>query len=219
MKYIETFREGMHVSDVYLCKTKQIALTKNGKEYGSVTLQDKTGTIEAKIWDPNSMGIADFDAMDYVEVYGDILLGLVTLKLEKGGYAVYSFFALNAEVRVCRVTVHAREHAALVIAKSAHGSGGKPGEVAGVLSGGEMCGNEAASEIGGVEEISVLTRFCLKKLGFNQNCFEICVFKHSFGNAESEYVAKILDSEGQRIRGTVHSNAVNMKLFLHFTPP
>ena len=64
MKYIETFREGMHVSDVYLCKTKQIALTKNGKEYGSVTLQDKTGTIDAKIWDPNSAGIAEFDTMN-----------------------------------------------------------------------------------------------------------------------------------------------------------
>ena len=34
MRYIETFREGMHVSDVYLCKNKQIQLTKNGKEYG-----------------------------------------------------------------------------------------------------------------------------------------------------------------------------------------
>ena len=31
MRYIETFREGMHVSDVYLCKTKQIQLTKNWK--------------------------------------------------------------------------------------------------------------------------------------------------------------------------------------------
>lgn len=31
MRYIETFREGMHVSDVYLCKNKQIQLTKNGK--------------------------------------------------------------------------------------------------------------------------------------------------------------------------------------------
>ena len=40
MKYIETFREGAHISEVYLCKTKQIALTKNGKEYGSLTLQD-----------------------------------------------------------------------------------------------------------------------------------------------------------------------------------
>ena len=43
MRFIETFREGNHISDVYLCKTKQIALTKNGKEYGSLVLQDKTG--------------------------------------------------------------------------------------------------------------------------------------------------------------------------------
>lgn len=50
MRYIETFREGMHVSDVYLCKNKQIQLTKNGKEYGNLVLQDKTGTIDAKIW-------------------------------------------------------------------------------------------------------------------------------------------------------------------------
>ena len=50
MRFIETFREGNHISDVYLCKAKQIALTKNGKEYGSLVLQDKTGTVDAKIW-------------------------------------------------------------------------------------------------------------------------------------------------------------------------
>ena len=49
MKYISTLREGMHVSDVYLCKNKQIALTKAGKEYGSLILQDKTGTVDAGI--------------------------------------------------------------------------------------------------------------------------------------------------------------------------
>ena len=47
-------------------------MTKNGKPYETATLQDKTGTIEAKIWDPNNAGIADFEAMDYVEVYGDV---------------------------------------------------------------------------------------------------------------------------------------------------
>ena len=41
MRYIETFREGLHISDVYLCKNKQIALTKAGKEYGNLILQDK----------------------------------------------------------------------------------------------------------------------------------------------------------------------------------
>ena len=57
MKYIDTFREGMHIADVYLCKNKQIAMTKNGKEYGNLVLQDKTGTIDAKIWDLGSPGV------------------------------------------------------------------------------------------------------------------------------------------------------------------
>ena len=72
MRYIDQLREGMHVSDVYLCKTKQIALTKNGKEYGSLLLQDKTGTVDAKIWDLGSPGIGTFEAMDYVYLDGDV---------------------------------------------------------------------------------------------------------------------------------------------------
>lgn len=72
MRYIEMFREGMHVSDVYLCKTKQIALTKSGKEYGNLVLQDKSGTIDAKIWDLGSPGIGNFESMDYVYVDADV---------------------------------------------------------------------------------------------------------------------------------------------------
>lgn len=72
MKYIGQFYEGMHISDVYLCKKKQIALTKNGKEYGALTLQDKTGTVEAKIWDLGSPGIGNFETLDYVYVDGDV---------------------------------------------------------------------------------------------------------------------------------------------------
>ena len=65
MRYIDTFREGMHIADVYLCKNKQIALTKNGKEYGNLVMQDKTGTIDAKIWDLGSPGVGEFETMDY----------------------------------------------------------------------------------------------------------------------------------------------------------
>ncbi len=74
MRFIETFREGMRISDVYLCKTKQIALTKNGKEYGSLMLQDRTGTVDAKIWDLGSPGIGEFAALDYVWVDADVTL-------------------------------------------------------------------------------------------------------------------------------------------------
>ncbi|MBQ1423843.1 MAG: HD domain-containing protein [Lachnospiraceae bacterium] len=74
MKYIDTLQDGMHVSGVYLCKTKTIALTKNGKEYGNITLQDKTGQLEAKIWDLNSPAIREFEAMDYVQVEGNVTI-------------------------------------------------------------------------------------------------------------------------------------------------
>ena len=72
MKYIKDYREGDRVFDIYLCKHKQSAVTKNGKQYDNVILQDKTGVIDAKVWDPNSAGIDEFDALDYIEVYGEI---------------------------------------------------------------------------------------------------------------------------------------------------
>lgn len=73
MKYIETLREGERISEIYLCKYKQGALTKNGKPYDNVVLQDKSGTLDAKIWDPGSVGIEEFEAMDYVAITGDII--------------------------------------------------------------------------------------------------------------------------------------------------
>ena len=42
------------------------------KEYGSLNLQDKTGTVDAKIWELNSPGINEFSAMDYVFVDADV---------------------------------------------------------------------------------------------------------------------------------------------------
>lgn len=81
MKYIATLREGDRVSDIYLCKQRTSAVTKNGKPYDSLIIQDKTGTMDAKIWDPNSMGIEDCDALDYVEITGDVTNFAGTLQL------------------------------------------------------------------------------------------------------------------------------------------
>ena len=74
MKYIESFREGERVSGIYLCKFRQSALTKAGKSYENLIFQDKTGTIDSKIWDQNSGGIEDFDAMDYVDIVADVTM-------------------------------------------------------------------------------------------------------------------------------------------------
>lgn len=69
MNYIEEYREGNKFYGIYLCKTKQILKTKAGKTYYSLVLQDKTGVIDAKIWELNN-GIDDFNAMDFVMVDG-----------------------------------------------------------------------------------------------------------------------------------------------------
>ena len=72
MKLLKTLRDGDKVSDIYFCKQKNSLVTKAGKNYDSLILQDRSGTMDAKVWEPNSAGIDDFDAMDYVEIMGDV---------------------------------------------------------------------------------------------------------------------------------------------------
>lgn len=81
MKYLKDFKDGDRVHDVYLCKHKQAAVTKNGKNYLNVILQDKSGTMDAKVWDPNSAGIDEFDVMDYIEVGGDVSSFMSSLQI------------------------------------------------------------------------------------------------------------------------------------------
>ena len=61
MKYIESFREGEGINDIYLVRSKKSDVTKTGKPYEKLVLTDKTGSVDAMIWDPNSAGIDDFE--------------------------------------------------------------------------------------------------------------------------------------------------------------
>ncbi len=72
MKYLNEFAEGDRISGVFLCKKAATLTTKNGKEYMSLTLMDKTANTDAKIWEPNSDAIGDFDELDYIDVQGDV---------------------------------------------------------------------------------------------------------------------------------------------------
>lgn len=72
MKYINEFNESDNIVGTYLCKQKTYAQTKTGKEYINLVMADKTGSLNCKIWDPNSMGIGDFDVNDYVELHGKV---------------------------------------------------------------------------------------------------------------------------------------------------
>lgn len=68
MKYIRDLREGDYIkNEIYLCKSKRVLAGKSGKEYVSLVLQDKTGTVDAKIWDFNSE-IEQYEELDFVHI-------------------------------------------------------------------------------------------------------------------------------------------------------
>ena len=72
MKKINEMADGDQIRGIYLCRGKRTGQTKAGKPFFSVVLADKTGTINAKIWDTESAGIADFDEKDFVDVVGSV---------------------------------------------------------------------------------------------------------------------------------------------------
>ena len=71
MRYISELHEGDMVSEVFLCKTKTSGTSKFGKAYYSLSLQDKTGMIDGKVWELNN-AIGHFEAMDYIMVKGKV---------------------------------------------------------------------------------------------------------------------------------------------------
>lgn len=73
MQYICDLRDGDMISSIYLCKKKEVCKGKNGKTFYALTLQDKTGTVEAKIWDLNN-AISHFDAMNYIAIDAQVVM-------------------------------------------------------------------------------------------------------------------------------------------------
>lgn len=68
MRFLKELRENDFIkNEIYLCKSKQILTGKSGKSYGSLILQDKSGTIDAKIWDFSSE-IGQYETMDFVHI-------------------------------------------------------------------------------------------------------------------------------------------------------
>ena len=73
MKYINTIQVGDRIKSVYLVNSKIIATARNSKEFASVMLMDKTGSIDSKIWELGAPGICEFEVGDYVEAVGQVI--------------------------------------------------------------------------------------------------------------------------------------------------
>lgn len=67
MRYINELREGETIIEHYLCKSKQSLKSRAGKTYLSLKLQDKTGMVDAKVWDMTN-DIKAFDENDFIKI-------------------------------------------------------------------------------------------------------------------------------------------------------
>ncbi len=97
MTQISDMKPQDNIKGYYLCKFKQILKNKNGKDYCTIRLQDRTGAIDAKIWSFHSC-ILPFEVDDIVEVEGETLLYQENLQLNvtkiqkaEGGYDLKNF--------------------------------------------------------------------------------------------------------------------------------
>ncbi len=72
MTYIANLKAGESVKGYYLCKYRQLLKNKTGKSYCTLRLQDRTGTIDAKIWAMHA-GIETFGADTVVYIEGDVI--------------------------------------------------------------------------------------------------------------------------------------------------
>lgn len=69
MIYIEDFKEDDNIVGHYLCKQKQSLKSRGGKTYLALKLQDKTGRIDAKVWELNN-NIQNFEENDFIKIDG-----------------------------------------------------------------------------------------------------------------------------------------------------
>ena len=66
MRYINELREGQSVIEHYLCKSRQSLKSRAGKTYLSLKLQDKTGMVDAKVWEMTN-DIKAFEENEFIK--------------------------------------------------------------------------------------------------------------------------------------------------------
>jgi 3'-5' exoribonuclease len=87
MRYLEDVKENEHIIEHYLCRQKQTLKTRGGKTYLSLRLSDKTGQMDAKIWEMNN-DIQSFEEGDMIKIDAQVVtyqneLQLKVIKLRK----------------------------------------------------------------------------------------------------------------------------------------
>jgi len=70
--YVNELSEGMAVSEVFVLESKSLRTTKTGKPFLTLMLRDRTGSIEAKVWEEADTVNAQLGAAQFVHVNGSV---------------------------------------------------------------------------------------------------------------------------------------------------
>ena len=73
MRYLEDIKENERIIEHYLCRTKQIMKSRSGKTYYSLRLADKTGQMDAKVWELNN-DIQAFEEGDMIKIDAQVVI-------------------------------------------------------------------------------------------------------------------------------------------------
>ncbi len=73
-RFVEDMVDGETVEDVYLVTDKQLRANRNGNLYLQLDLRDRTGCINARLWNATEQLFRGFEANDFLRVKGKVQL-------------------------------------------------------------------------------------------------------------------------------------------------
>jgi 3'-5' exoribonuclease len=73
-RFVDELADGEAIEDIYLVADKQLRANRNGNLYLQVDIGDRSGTINARLWNATENLFRTFDAGDFVSVKGKVQL-------------------------------------------------------------------------------------------------------------------------------------------------
>ncbi|HKJ05561.1 MAG TPA: HD domain-containing protein [Geopsychrobacteraceae bacterium] len=82
--YVEQIRERDQLDEIFLVRDKIMAMAKNGKPYMTMKLMDRTGEVEARVWDRVDEFSRLFDRDDFIRVFakGNVYMGKMQIVVQ-----------------------------------------------------------------------------------------------------------------------------------------
>lgn len=111
MKFINKLKENDVVEEIYLVSNKSKAMSKTGNYYYALSLNDKTGSIDGRIWQIDNSSIKDFNNNDFVKIKGEVTSfnGRNQIKIDKIEVANKDEYDLNNYYNTSKIPLEKME--------------------------------------------------------------------------------------------------------------